>query len=455
MKRRGFLKLSLVSASALLAPLSLQSKELNLSSVGFSSSIYEQNSAQSIIVFLYGGASQLSGNMSNIEEIKTNSQSEYDSHFRGVSVTQNGCWQEAGGTHMEAMMQAGDMSIFRTCYSRVREANNNKAHGVCTVQNQKGSFDEDSAGVMTNLARILEYNGVIDRESVMPFVSLEGESSFYADSKGTLSAYLKPVGIDKDLKNPYSRASMRDWRYYTKVETDSAPKTYYKKDEEGGFDPALHVKMDALARKHSSDEKIIEAFDKRIYLDSFIDNIKAKETPNLGEDVYPTNNRFAENLETAIKIVANNQDTKVITIGGGLGGWDDHSDARDYVVRSESLFKSLRSAMAHLKALGKEDTINIMVFSEFGRNVNLNAALGWDHGNLQNVYILGGKKYFNHRGIVGETELSATGAINRMYMLPKSGTYEFEPMSIAATIYGIYGVTNAEQLTNNNRAIEI
>jgi len=456
MKRRGFLKLSLAAGSVLFSPLHSFAKNLNINDVQFSNAIASENSAQTIIVFLYGGASQLAGNISNIDEIYEHSQSDYNAHFRGITATQNSCWQEAGGVHIEALLNSGDMTLFRTCYSKVREESNNKAHGVCTTQNQKGSFDDNSAGMIANLAQILEHNGVINENSVMPFITLEGESTFYTEGNSALSAYLKPVGVNKDLDNPYARSNERDWRYYTKAERDSAPDTYSKSDEKGGFDPALQAKMDALAQSNNSDVKIKDAFEKRTYLDAFIETIKSSSTPDLGDDAYPTNNRFSENLETAIKVLSHNPDTKVVTIGGGgLGGWDDHNDARDYVNRAESLFISLRSAMAHLKAVKKDDTINIMVFSEFGRNVNLNSALGWDHGNLQNFYLLGGKKYFNHQGVVGETSLRETGAINRLYLEPKSGSYQFEPMSIAATLYKIYGITNPEIMTNGNEGIEI
>ncbi len=214
--------------------------------------------------------------------------------------------------------------------------------------------------------------------------------------------------------------------------------------------------MDSLAQATNSDGKIKEAFTKRNELDAFIETLKTVPTPALGVDAYPLGDRFAARLETSIKVLVNNPDTKMITMGAdGLGGWDDHDDARGYVVRMESLFRSLRSAMAHLKAEGKDGNINIMVYGEFGRNVNLNSALGWDHGNLQNLYVLGGKNYFNHQGVVGETVLSETGKINRLYLKPKSGSYAFEPMSIASTLYKIYGITNPETLTNGNVPIAI
>lgn len=450
MQRRDFIKLSMAAGTAVLLPSFSYAKDLDVSTITFSAAVNNVNNPQTIMIFMYGGASQLGGNLTNIDEIKAASQSDYDSYFRGVTPTQNNCWQEAGGTHMEELIADGDMTLFRCCYSQVREEDNNKSHSSCTVQNQKGSFDEDSAGMIANLAQILEANGIVDENSLMPFITLEGESQFYVEGRKPLSGFLKPVGISEDLENPYSRYE-RDWRYYTSEERDIPEYN----DKENGFSAALYEKMDTLAQQNNSSGKIKEAFSRRASLSNFIDGISNSETPELGDAAYPENNRFSEKLETAVKILSKNPDTKVVTIGtGGLGGWDDHNEARDYVSRTESLFRSLKSAMAHIKAEGKEQNINIMVFGEFGRNVNLNSALGWDHGNLQNFYVLGGKGYFNHKGIVGETVLENTGQINRLYLKPKAGTYQFEPHSIAATLYKIYGIGNPETLTNGNLPIE-
>jgi len=452
MQRRNFIQLSIAAGTALLMPNVTSAKDLNLEEINFSSGVNSTNNAQTIIIYMYGGASQLSGNLTNIDEIKTASQSDYDSYFRGITPTENKCWQEAGGTHMETLLSNGDMTLFRCCYSKVREEENNKAHGSCTAQNQKGSFDDDSAGIFSNLAQILEANGVVDENSVMPFVTLEGDSKFYAEGRLALKSFLKPVGISENLNNPYLRS--RDWRAYTREERLSKQYTYNKKDSEDGFESALSIKMDTLVQEQNENGKIKDAFSKRALLDTNIDQISTSKTPDLGENAYPVNNRFAEKIETAIKVLVKNEDTKVITIGaGGLGGWDDHDAARNYVTRTESLFSTLVSAMAHIKAEGKEQNINIMVFGEFGRNVNLNSALGWDHGNLQNFYVLGGKGYFKHKGVVGETTLENTGQINRLYLKPKVSTYQFEPLSIAATLYKIYGIDNPEVLTDGNVAI--
>lgn len=454
MKRRNFIKLSLAASVLLMFPSSSNAADVNFDDIDFDSDIYTTNSAQTLIIFMYGGPSSLAGNLSNIDEIKSESQSDYDNYFRGITPTVNGCWQEAGGIHIEDMIAAGDMTLFRSCYSQVREETNNKAHGLCTTQNQKGSFDDDGdrGGIVANLAHVLNRGGVIGEDTILPFVTLERESSFHAEGEEALESYLKPVRLDASFDNPYER-NVRSWSSrYTAVERDIVNYN----DSELGFDPALDAQMNSLAQTNNTNIKIKNAFDKRAPLAEFIDGFSDTATPDLGDDAYPVNSDFAETVEAGIKIMSNNPDTKIITMGtGGFGGWDDHNDARNYVDRSEELFASLKSAMAHLKAVGKENSISIVAFGEFGRNVNLNSALGWDHGNLQNLYVLGGKDYFTHRGIVGETVVEATGEINRLYLKPKLNTEQFEPLSIAATLYKIFGITNPEILTNGNGAVTL
>jgi len=453
MERRTFIKLSLTASVALMMPDLGYSAALDLSKIRFSKSVFEENNAQTIIIFLYGGASQLGGNITNLSEIEKYSQNSYAEYFRGVTPTKNGCWQEAGGNEMERLLADGDMTLYRCCYSDKREKAGNKAHGVCTEQNQKGSFDTDGGGIVANIATILDAKGAIGSKTLMPFVTMEGESTFYTEGTKALAGYLKPVGINERFDNPYER-DVRNWIYYTEAEREHDG--YWKKDEEGGFDPALSSRMDTLAQKNNTTGKIKDAFARRGELAAFMKNVAGAATPDLGEDAYPQNDSFSAKIEAAIKLLDKNPDTRIITLGtGGLGGWDDHNSARDYVDRMEALFRALRSGMAHLKALGKEGTVNIMVFGEFGRNVNLNSAHGWDHGNLQNLYVLGGKNYFDHKGVVGETVVDNTGSLNRLWLKPKSGTYWFEPPSIAATLYAIYGIENPDMLTGGYRKINI
>ena len=451
MQRRSFIKLSLSACASMALPSISSASAVDYSQVQFDKSVYAANAPQVLMIYLYGGASQLAGNLTNYDEIETKSQSSYESYFRSITKTSNNFWQEAGGTYMEDMVAAGDMTVFRTCYSKVREANNNKSHGSCTNQNQKGSFDISRAGIVTNITNILSNAALVDENTPMPFVSMEGDSQFYASGDTTVPSYLKAVGLNENLDNPYKR-NVRYWYEYTSEERQT--KGY--NDAQTGFDPAFNTTMNEMAQSLNTNSKIHNAFAKREPLSLFVENIKNATTPDLGADAYPTNSSFAKRVESSIKVLANNPATKIVTMNtGGLGGWDDHNDARQYVTRSELMFKTLKSAMAHLKAVGKQNNISIMVFGEFGRNVNLNSALGWDHGNLQNFYVLGGKNYFSHRGVVGETVLDDSGSVNRLYMKPKEGSESYEHLSIAATLYKVFGITNPEVLTDGNGAVNL
>ena len=438
MNRRNFLKTTSAVTAALLLPGKAEAAPVDFTQVQFDETLYNANNAQTIIVFLYGGPSMLGGNLTNLEEIALNSQSDYN-YFEGrMHITENTLWQEAGGTAMEEMLANGDMNLFRTCYSELREADNNKSHGRCISQNQRGVMnDGDSTGIVSMIAKTLFEKGMIDANTQLPVISMEGESTFFTAPDFALESFLKPTALTSDLSNPYARRDENQWYYYTPEE----------REVEGYRDSraALDIAMDTLAQSGNAAGKIKENFDKRVELDTFINEINTAALP---EGVEYPNNSFAERLESAIKIMVNNPDTKIISLGStGVGGWDDHNEARDYPTRMETLMESIKAAMAHLKAEGKEGNINIMVWGDFGRNVNLNSSQGWDHGNLQNFYLFGGKNYFNHVGIVGETVLEATGAINRLYLKPKAGSYWFEPACIASTLYSIYGITNPDYLT--------
>ena len=438
MNRRDFLKLSLCAGCSTLIPgLPRLAVAGPLDNVSFNAATYYNNTPQTIMVFLYGGPSELAGNFTNYDQFKDLSQSSYSDYFGDskLRATTHGFWQAAGGDLMEELLAAGDLNVFRTCFSQVRWNNDNRSHGICVAQNQRGTFNQDAAGIFSNLARVLLNNGIIDSNTTMPFLTMEGESGFFARGDLAMIPIIEPISINENLDNPFSRGSERDY-------TDS---------------------MDALAqarnRSLNLSPKITDAFAKRSEMEAFIDDIDGIADPSLGtnshgESLDYENNTFARKLKTAVKIMNYNPDTRVISLGsGGLGGWDDHNDAENYLGRMDRLFRALRSAVAHIRQVGKIGTINIMVMGDFGRGLNLNSARGWDHGNLQNFYLLGGKSYFNSVGVVGQTAVNSTGSANRLYSVPKSGTYWFEPMSVAATIYSIYGIRNPGVLTGNQPVI--
>ena len=438
MNRRDFLKLSLCAGcSSLIPAIPRLAAAGPLDNVSFNASTYDTNRPQTIMVFLYGGPSELAGNFTNYDQFKNLSQTNYADYFGSSKLlaTTNGFWKAAGGDIMEELLANDDLNVFRTCFSQVRWNDDNRSHGICVAQNQRGTFNQDAAGIFSNLARVLYSNGIIDDNTTMPFLTMEGESGFYARGNLEMIPIIEPISISENLDNPFSRSSERDY-------SDT---------------------MDALAQARNRalnlSPKITDAFAKRAEMESFIDTVDTISDPDLGTNSHGENlnyedNSFARKLKTAIKIMNYNADTQVITLGtGGLGGWDDHNDAENYLGRMDRLFRALRSAMAHIRQVGKIDEINIMVMGDFGRGLNLNSANGWDHGNLQNFFLLGGRKYFNTPGVVGQTAVNSTGSANRLYSVPKSGTYWFEPLSVAATIYSIYGITNPEVLTGNQPVI--
>ncbi|HHC11245.1 MAG TPA: DUF1501 domain-containing protein [Campylobacterales bacterium] len=441
MNRRNFLKgMSLAALMALMPNSAIASTLIDLNQVNFDSNIYSQNDAQLILIYLYGGASELAGNLTNFAEINQNSQFKYDTRY--ITPTENNFWSEAGGEQMERMLNNGDLNIFRTCF---RRDNPVRSHGICTSENQRGVLNVDDpsyeAGIVARLAKILYNQKAIDENTTLPFMTMEGESGFFKPGPINLEKFLYPAAINDNLTNPYERKLQ--YEMYTKEEWDSDPRPK---------ETQLSKDMDALAKEINKDLTLQAAFEKRAKLDSFIETIKSQTIP---DGINYPDTSFGKKLKNAVHILVNNSDTKVVSLGsGGLGGWDDHSSAEsNYPKRMKELMSSIEVALNHLKAENK-DNVSIMVFCEFGRNVNLNSAKGWDHGNNQNLYIFGGKKYFNQVGIVGETTLNIEQNNHRLFLEPKEGSYEFEPYSIAATIYKMFGVTNPEVLTKGYGAID-
>jgi len=104
------------------------------------------------------------------------------------------------------------------------------------------------------------------------------------------------------------------------------------------------------------------------------------------------------------------------------------------------------------------NNIIINVFGDFGRRVNLNNSQGWDHGNNQNLFSLGGAGVVSAGSpggaaprtlgkIVGTTVRVGPSGTNNQVTEPAPGSYEFEPMSVASSFYSYLGVQNPEIVT--------
>lgn len=406
-----------------------------------------------INIFLYGGPSELAGNLSNIIDINANSQNAYPRVFdparADTIVTPNYFWSGAGGDIMEELLASGDMTIYRTM-NRLKDRN--RAHGICVHQNLVGNLDVYHPGIATTLAWIIQNNNpyrnsdnsVRDLSDVIfPFVTFEGESKVFWRSELDILPELKPIALNAKVLNPYVRTNR------TRAGLDN-----------GG---AIDLAIEELARQTSAQspypmthESLMQRAEAAANIDAKIGNV-ADNATLYG---YGTGN-FGERLSSAVSLALNNPDTLFISLGsGGLGGWDDHSEMmRRYPTRMEELFVALKAAVTHLddaasKGVAHADKIIINVYGEFGRNVNLNESLGWDHGTNQNLYTVGGKG-LAAKGrvlgeIVGETERVGDSGVNRQFTSPTDNSYQFEPFALASSMYKYFGVSNPEAFTGED-----
>lgn len=483
MNRRDFIKLASGLGFARTLPVGLPLAFLANRTFAFSPDYNTVNFTapgvlpQVINIFLYGGPSELAGNLTNIAEIDANSQNSYAAAFggdilrftndaAGGQITRNGFWSAAGGADMEAMLTAGQLSVYRTL---VKRKNDTRSHRESIFIGNKGTLAvENSPGVGTRLASLLYTNrGAVESASnvegpgdtripvssysgglvgmPLPFVSFEGESTSYAiDPELSLPLQLRPITLNRDFDNPYSRNatnSTNEAVFNTLINTALAQPGY-----RGRYGAA------------------VDGFEQRLAMENLIGQLETARDATLpGGVVYP-NNGFARNLQAAVTLAIFNPTTLYITAGSdGLGGWDDHNNGVDeYPGRMNGIMASLRAAMdhigaAHLDAGGyaggrRTDNIVINVFGDFGRLVNLNNSQGWDHANNQNLYTLGGSAVRPGGAsalgkVVGSTLRVGAPGQNNQYTMPTGSSYEAEPLAVASSVYSYFGAQNPEVIT--------
>lgn len=415
---------------------------------------------QVIHIFLYGGPSELAGNLTNIEDINANSQNPYpanlDPNNANTIITPNNFWgggnNGAGGEIMENLIASGDMTIYRTLH-RVKE--DSKAHRPSIFQNLTGHLDaENTPGMATTLAAVLSAHnafGKAPEDMILPFVSFEGDSLVFQLASLDIPLGTKYVALDQNFRNPYDRNN----NFYISGLGGSNPANLVGANEDA---------IEALARNTAQDEKFLklrESFTKRDELANFIrasfnattiDAALPADPANGGLQIAYPNTSFGRRMKAAVSLAINNPDSLFISMGsGGLGGWDDHDSALvDYPGRMRDLMTSLDVAVRHMNLTGR-DNIIINVYGEFGRNVNLNNSIGWDHGNNQNLMTLGGKGIPGRSlgKIVGTTQRIGASGVNRQFTSPTADSYQAEPFSVASSVYRYFGVQNTEVLNDD------
>ena len=492
MNRRKFLKTMSAASASVFIPSSLNLTSLYKSAnaaVDYAGATITPPAVmpQIINIFLYGGPSELAGNLTNIVDIENNSQNSYEAAFNGITmptsggglITPNGFWSGAGGDEMEFLLNPGVgtapyMTVYRTLMKR---KDGTRSHRESILMSLKGSLDiETSAGVGTRMAALMYQNraayegvsGLADgttitrvEDMLLPFVSFESDSRIYSpDPEFTIPLLLRGTTLDDDFDNPFTRNSNTN-----------------------------ATVMDALVDKVTTAAEraryagVVSAFELRNFLENKIADLDTANNAALlpltdpndiaanGADpvfTYP-NNGFGNTVRAAVTLAIENPSTMFISLGGALGGWDDHNNGVDrYPGRMTNVMQTLQAAMWQIKtSAGKTiaggatrtttDNIVINVFGDFGRRVNLNNSQGWDHGNNQNLFSLGGSGVVSAANagqptrtlgkIVGTTVRVGPSGTNNQVTEPAPGSYEFEPMSVASSFYSYLGVQNPDIIT--------
>ncbi|WP_457598086.1 DUF1501 domain-containing protein [Hydrogenimonas sp.] len=447
MKRREFIKSTLgLAAAAALAPSWLRAdvvpnddnQPLPLAEVVFDANIFQKNDAQTIIIFLSGGMSDVVGNIGHIQTIIDEGLSGKAYPSGGLTATVNGFWKEAGGDYLEQMLANGDLNLFRTCY----QTDPMLAHGINQSRYMHGNGVGYNSGIVSTLMHVLNQNSMIQERAVLTNVAIDGSDYRLIEDGGTsqmLPSFLRAASISRDLSNPYNYA----------MTTDGLVSVGDTTSTELLNSANYSDRLTALSQRHNLFDALSDIFNRREELSDFLDDVINDTLP-----VQYPGTLDGKKLEAAMRILTKNPDTKIVSMLGGFSSWDDHSNAIvSHSKRASELFEAIYAAVQHMAAVGKEN-INIVLFGDFGRNMNLNSAAGWDHGNNQVVYWFGGKKFFNSLGVVGETDLDVWIPKARLYTKPKDTSYQFSPYSIASTIYALYGVTNPEILTGGYKPID-
>ena len=395
------------------------------------------NDAQTLVIYLMGGMSDIIGNMSNFDEL-VSIDGEYNNYLNRFTTTTDGFWSEAGGDYIQTMVSNGDATIFRTC----EQTDLLKAHKLNQIRFMRGNDLGYDSGMVSTMFHVLDRFNAVDPNAIMSNVSFV-DSNFElltdAAADSALPSYLKPVSLGASLDNPFSRkAHFLSWL------------------DESVID-GLSMQRNSEFTSEGGNPLLENFFIQRESLDSFMVSLANESLPDgidYRSDIDGTirydDYNFGKNIEQAMRILIANPDTKVLSMT--TQSWDDHSNALTlHADRGHYLFKAIYTAIEHAKKAGR-DNLNIILFGDFGRNLKINQALGWDHGNNQCFMWFGGKAYVNHKGVVGETVLESANEY-RIFTTPAQTSYRFEPYSIAATFYRLYGIKNPEVLTGGRSEV--
>ncbi|MDH5229858.1 MAG: DUF1501 domain-containing protein [Gammaproteobacteria bacterium] len=457
MRRREFIKQMLFSSMALTAsrfshalPIA-QTQQQWLDSLDIRYNKLERSQlSRHIFIFLYGGASELVGNLSNLAEMqKKEANVRYSGIFDGPgAITNDYFWRDAGGNILQRMLDAGDASVYRTMY---RKLDDNRAHFRSQSQNLKGATDMDKPGLAATLAYLIQRFELLESlapadELQLPFISFDADPRVFAGSFVAAQQF-QAVGLTGQSQHPYAAVRLNNF--------------------DANVDDRFRDFIRAKIRSSTADTELKQLLQKRDVYNQILtqmldeDAIKLKINQFSGrllpaDAINYADNLIAKQLRSAVSLMLENPQTLFAFIGEGAGTWDDHSSALDvYPIRMRQLMEAINNAVRHLKGarlagVSHAGQIKIHIISEFGRNLVLNNAKGWDHGNNGNYMTFAGWDVRSDLGkVVGRTELAQEG-VTRIYTRPTASSYTFEPFALASSIYQDFGIQNPQVITGVN-----
>lgn len=138
---------------------------------------------------------------------------------------------------------------------------------------------------------------------------------------------------------------------------------------------------------------------------AYADIISAAANNGNNQVTYPEDNRLAQQLKNVALLIAGGLQTKVYITS--IGGFDTHanqalegdSTSGTHAELLQILSNAIAAFQDDLKALGLEERVIGMTFSEFGRRIRSNESLGTDHGTAAPLILFGNCV---NPGILGE-----------------------------------------------------
>ncbi|QQS29550.1 MAG: DUF1501 domain-containing protein [Sphingobacteriales bacterium] len=111
--------------------------------------------------------------------------------------------------------------------------------------------------------------------------------------------------------------------------------------------------------------------------------------------IYPENNELAQQLKIAARLISGGLPTKVYVLT--LAGFDTHAhqvqkgetDSGTHAVLLKTLSDAIFAFQKDLGLLGLDHRVLGMTYSEFGRQIRSNEALGTDHGAAAPLFVFG------------------------------------------------------------------